>query len=145
MRQGLKTRRLATLLVAGVLTFATSALCVQTLEARPQLPLEGKLVQLPGTGPVLRVKGSDFDLSARTSWLFRTLQDKRLANREIRIEGEWQPDGTLKVNHLFTVRHGKLFRIRYFCEVCNIEALGPGKCVCCQQPTELQEIPVAEK
>jgi hypothetical protein len=145
MRQGLKTRRLTTFLVVAVLTLATSALCVQTGGAKPQLPLEGKLVQLPGKGPVLRVKGRDFDLSARTSWLFRTLQDKRLANREIRVEGEWQPNGTLKVNHFFTVRDGKLYRIRYFCEVCNIEALGPGKCVCCQQPTEMQEIPIPER
>jgi hypothetical protein len=145
MHSNLEMGKLATLLVAGILTLATSGPCAQAGEARPQLPLEGALVQLPGTGPVLRVKGRDFDLSARTSWLFRTLQDKRLANREIRVEGEWQTDGTLKVNHFFTVHDGKLYRIRYFCEVCNIEALGPGNCVCCQQPTEMQEVPVSEK
>jgi hypothetical protein len=32
--------------------------------------------------------------------------------------------------------------VRYFCEVCNVEALEPGDCVCCQAPTELQEVPV---
>jgi hypothetical protein len=145
MRRELKAHRLIALLAVASLAFAIRGLCAQTGDAKPQLPIEGKLVQLPGTGPVLQVKGKDFDLSARTTWLFHTLQDKRLANREIRVEGEWQPDGTLKVNHFFTVHNGKLFRVRYFCEVCNIEALEPGNCVCCQQPTELQEIPVSEK
>jgi hypothetical protein len=145
MRGSFRTAPLIALCIFLGVAFATPAWCAQSSEVRPQLPIDGKLVQLPGRGPVLQVMGREFDLSARTTWLFRTLEDKRLANREIRIEGEWQPDGTLKVNHFFTVRDGKLYRIRYFCEVCNIEALGPGKCVCCQQPTELQEIPVPEK
>ncbi|HZO99102.1 MAG TPA: hypothetical protein VFD30_02295 [Terriglobia bacterium] len=54
-----------------------------------------------------------------------------------------QPDGSFKVIHFYTIRNGRLFRVRYFCETCNIEALEPGNCVCCQQPTELQEIPVS--
>ncbi|MBZ5516546.1 MAG: hypothetical protein LAN62_17195 [Acidobacteriia bacterium] len=111
----------------------------------PPLPLDGKLLELPGTGPVLRVKDKDFPLIARTTWLLHTLQDKRLVNHEIRVEGEWQPDGTLKVNHFYTIHDGKLFRVRYFCETCNIEALEPGNCICCQEPTEMQEIPVAPK
>jgi hypothetical protein len=131
-------------LVAGV-TSTTPAWCTQAGEVRPHLPVEGKLVQLSGRGPVLQVMGRDFKLSARTSWLLDTLKDKRLANREIRVEGEWQPDGKLKVNHFFTVHDGKLYHVRYFCKVCNIEALGPGNCICCQQPTEMQEIPVPEK
>lgn len=145
MRRELKAYRLITLLAVASLALAIPGLGAQTGDAKPPLPIEGKLVQLPGTGPVLQVKGKDFDLSARTTWLFHTLQDKRLANREIRVEGEWQPDGTLKVDHFFTVHNGRLFRVRYFCEVCNIEALEPGNCVCCQQPTEMQEIPVPEK
>ena len=145
MRESPRAGSLIALCLFAGLTLAAPAWCAQAKEGRPQLPIDGKLVQLPGHGPVLQVNGKEFDLSARTKWLFQTLEDKRLANREIRIEGEWQPDGTLKVNHFFTVRDGKLYHVRYFCEVCNIKALGPGKCVCCQQPTELQEIPVPEK
>ena len=51
-------------------------------------------------------------------------------------------DGSFQVQWLYTVHNGKLFRVRYFCATCNIVALEPGNCVCCQQPTELQEIPV---
>jgi len=113
-------------------------------ELKPPLPIEGKLVQL-SSGPALRVNGKDFRLSAQKPWYLHTLKDKRLANREIRVEGEWAPDGSLKIIHFYTVKHGRLYRVRYFCEVCNIEALEPGKCVCCQQPTELQEIPVDQR
>jgi len=106
--------------------------------------LTGKLVMIPRMGLVLRTAKKDLKLTARTSYLFHTLQDKRLANREVRLEGVTQPDGTFQVAKLFTVHNGKLYRVRYYCEVCNIEALEPGNCVCCQQPTELQEIAVSD-
>jgi hypothetical protein len=107
------------------------------------LYLTGKLMPAQGGGPMLQTPKKDFRLSARTSYLLHTLEDKRLASREVRLEGAPDPDGTFKVAKLFTIRNGKLYRVRYYCEVCNIEALEPGNCVCCQQPTELQEIPVS--
>ena len=116
----------------------------QTHPAEAATFLNGKLVTLPGTGLVLRTAKKDYPLSARTTYLFHTLQDKRLASRQVRLEGTKKPDGTFEVAKLFTVRNGKLYRVRYYCEVCNIEALEPGNCVCCQQPTELQEIPVED-
>jgi hypothetical protein len=113
--------------------------------AAPHLPaLEGKLVSIPGEGPVLEIQGKVQPLSAATPYLFHTLLDKRLANREVRVEGTMKADGTFEAERLYTVRGGKLYRVRYFCKVCNIEALEPGDCVCCQHPTELQEIPVTE-
>ena len=106
--------------------------------------LSGKLEMLPGTGLVLQTAKTNYSLTARTTYLLHTLQDRRLANRQVRLEGTKKTDGTFEVTKLFTVRNGKLYRVRYFCEICNIEALEPGNCVCCQQPTELQEIPVEE-
>jgi hypothetical protein len=116
----------------------------QTHPAGAATFLNGKLETLPGTGLVLGTAKKDYPLFARTTYLFHTLQDKRLANRQVRLEGTTKADGTFEVAKLFTVRNGKLYRVRYYCEVCNIEALEPGNCVCCQQPTELQEIPVDE-
>ncbi len=110
--------------------------------ARHLAALEGRLLSLRGEGPVLRIHGKDQPLSATTTYLFHTLLDKRLANREVRVEGTTKADGTFEVERLYTVKDGKLYRVRYFCKTCNIEALEPGDCVCCQQPTELQEIPV---
>ncbi|HKS96865.1 MAG TPA: hypothetical protein VJV74_12150, partial [Terriglobia bacterium] len=83
-------------------------------------------------------------LAATSSYLLHTLEDQRLANREVRLEGAMKADGRFEVAHLFTLRDGKLYRVRYYCNVCNIAALEPGRCVCCQRPTELQEIPVSQ-
>ena len=128
------------------LILSLMAVAPGTLAARPKpLPaLEGKLIDLPGKGPVLKMPDKVQVLTATTPYLFHTLQDKRLAGREVRVEGRPQADGTFQVDWLYTIREGKLYRVRYYCKTCNIVALEPGKCVCCQQPTELQEIPVTD-
>jgi hypothetical protein len=137
------TRFRTVILIVVTLALALPAFA-QVPSTEPIPFLTGKLETLPGTGLILQSAKKNYSLSARTTYLFHTLQDKRLANRQVRLEGTKKPDGTFEVAKLFTVRNGKLYRVRYFCEVCNIEALEPGNCVCCQQPTELQEIPVDE-
>ncbi len=114
----------------------------QNHEAKTALVLQGKLLSVPGTGPTLRTNSRDYSLAGKTSYLFHTLQDERLLNREVRLEGRMRADGAVEVARLYTLRDGKLYKVRYYCEVCNIEALEPGACVCCQNPTDLQEIPV---
>jgi hypothetical protein len=104
--------------------------------------LEGKLGFQAGTGPVLETKGKTITLSARTPYLFHTLADERLRNKDVRLEGTELPDGSFKVDEIITVHDGRLYRVRYYCETCNIEAVEPGPCVCCQQPVELQEVPL---
>ncbi|MBI1939872.1 MAG: hypothetical protein HYS33_00020 [Acidobacteria bacterium] len=133
---------LACLLLSAA-TVPASALA-QRAPAKPPVTWQGKLVKGSDSAPVLRTAEKDYRLSARTDWLLRTLQDERLAGCEIRVEGEREPGGNLKVNNFYILREGKVYKVRYFCEVCNIEALEPGDCVCCQAPTELQEIPVPE-
>jgi hypothetical protein len=130
-------------LLVWTAALAAFPLCAAQGAARHLAALEGKLFSIPEEGPVLQLHGKDQPLSATTTYLFHTLLDKRLANREVRVEGTMKADGTFEVERLYTVRNGKLYRVRYFCKVCNIEALEPGDCVCCQQPTELQEIPVS--
>jgi hypothetical protein len=110
-------------------------------QAKPLTVLEGKLLTTKGDCPLLKVNGRDQALSADTPHLLHTMQDKRLDGREVRLEGTPKPDGSFEVQWLYTLHNGKLFRVRYFCATCNIVALEPGNCVCCQQPTELQEIP----
>jgi hypothetical protein len=104
--------------------------------------IQGKLAFEKGTGPVLEGQGKPVTLSARNSYLFNTLGDPRLRNREVKLEGTKLPNGDFQVARILTLHNGKLYRIRYYCETCNIVALEPGPCVCCQQPVELQEIPL---
>jgi hypothetical protein len=107
-----------------------------------QQTLQGKLLFIQGTGPVVKTSTKQVPLAGRYEYIFRTLEDKRLRNDEVRLKGEFQADGNFRVDNIFTIHHGEVYRVRYFCETCNIVGLGPGKCVCCQQPTELQEVPV---
>jgi len=110
-------------------------------QVKPLAVLQGELLTTRGDCPLLKIDGRELSLSADTSYLLHTLQDKRLDGREVRLEGIPKPDGSFEVHWLYTVHNGKLFRVRYYCRTCNIVALEPGNCVCCQQPTELQEIP----
>jgi len=107
-----------------------------------QQTLQGKLLFIQGTGPVVKTAEKQVPLAGRYEYIFRTLEDKRLRDDEVRLKGEYQADGNFRVDDIFTIHHGEVYRVRYFCETCNIVGLGPGRCVCCQQPTELQEVPV---
>ncbi len=107
-----------------------------------QKTLQGTLLFIEGKGPVLKNGAKQVTLAGRYEYTFRTLEDKRLRNDEVRLVGKFQPDGNFRVDDVFTIHHGEVYRVRYYCETCNIVGLGPGKCVCCQQPTELQEVPV---
>lgn len=111
-------------------------------DAKPLAVIQGTLLTTRGDCPLVKTNGHDQALSSDNPHLYRTMQDKRLDGREVRLEGTERPDGSFNVQWLYTVHNGKLFRVRYFCATCNIVALEPGLCVCCQQPTELQEVPV---
>jgi hypothetical protein len=130
-------------LASLTLAAAVSPALGQTSMAGAIESLQGRLIDVGGQ-PTLKTAQRDYVLSAKISYLFHTLQDQRLLNREVRVEGTLKADGTFEVAHFFTVRDGKLYKVRYYCNICNIAALEPGNCVCCQRPTELQEIPLSE-
>ena len=69
------------------------------------------------------------------------LRDPRLAGREWEFEGKFAADGGFTIYKLFTLQEGKRHRVTYYCEVCHIYTHEPGRCMCCQDETELQEIP----
>jgi hypothetical protein len=111
--------------------------------ARGPVTLDGKLITSAGKRPVLKTAKQEYPLTATTTYVLHTLQDNRLGGREIQVQGTLGRGGTFEVSKFFTVRSGKLYRVRYYCETCNIVALEPGRCICCQQTTELQEIPAS--
>jgi hypothetical protein len=143
-RHGMGFTRFNALVLPSIMLALSLPSLAQVHQSPPLASQNGKLETVAGAGLVLQTGKKELKLGARTSYLLHTLQDKRLAGREVRLEGTTKEDGTFEVDHFFTVRDGKLFRVRYFCDVCNIEALEPGRCICCQQPTELQEIPVPD-
>lgn len=133
---------LAVLLLCGVVAgFAVTP--AQGAEAtKPKQVLQGRLLFVKGSGPMVKTATKEYSLGGRYHYIFLTLEDKRLRNDEVRLKGRFQASGVFLVDNIYTIHHGDLYRIRYYCETCNIVALGPGKCVCCQKPTELQEVPL---
>jgi hypothetical protein len=135
-------RFLALGMLAVAFCFASpSALASQAADAKMQF-IEGRVVQESMLGPVLKTATKEYPLTSEMNYLIRTLQDPRLAKSELRLEGTLDANGHFSVERILSVHEGKVYCVRYFCETCNIEGLGPGRCVCCQQPTELQEVPL---
>jgi hypothetical protein len=69
------------------------------------------------------------------------LRDPRLDGRLWELQGERRPGGPFEIQKLFTIKDGKRYTVKYFCNVCNIYTYEPGLCMCCQDETALQEIP----
>jgi hypothetical protein len=67
--------------------------------------------------------------------------DERLRGRELLMSGLLFP-GTMVFEpsgNYTAFKNGKAYEIYYYCEVCVIETVAPGECLCCRLPTELVE------
>ncbi|HUI40562.1 MAG TPA: hypothetical protein VL523_01215 [Terriglobia bacterium] len=144
---GCVLRVLAVVLAGGLLAPIRSVAAARVLQdSRPAGPqaaafIQGKLEIAKQGDPSVVTPAGAVAITSDNPSLLHTLQDSRLAGREVRLMGERDAGGVFEAEHLFTVRDGKLYRLRFYCHVCNIAATEPGPCVCCQRPTELEEIP----
>jgi hypothetical protein len=112
--------------------------------AQTPVVLRGSLNALPGNQPTLETGEKSYKLVGQSPYILRTLQDKRLLHQELQLAGTVGPDGAFVVQRFYAVHNGKLYKIEYYCEVCNITYVQPGHCVCCGRETKLKEVPVAE-
>ena len=132
---------------AFALTTLSATLSARTGEptaAQASASIQGKLDNASAGALKVATSTDAVTVTSNNPALLHTLQDSRLNGREVRLEGERKPDGSVDAKHLFLVNGAKLFRLRYYCHVCNIPAMEPGNCVCCQRPTVLDEIPADE-
>jgi hypothetical protein len=106
--------------------------------------LRGSLSALPGNQPILQTGQKTYKLAGQSPYLLRTLQDKRLLHQDLQLVGTVGPNGDFVVQRLYAVHHGKLYKIEYYCEVCNITYVQPGHCACCGRETKLKEVPVGQ-
>lgn len=105
--------------------------------------IRGTLGMAAEKGPELQTGQREYVLRGRSPYILHVLEDKRLFNQELQLEGAPGPDGTFVVDRLYAVKSGKLYKIQYFCDVCNITYVQPGHCFCCGRETKLQEVPVS--
>ena len=117
-----------------VLTLAaTAGASTVTLRGRLGLPVDGAPLRLVPDG------GADVELVADEG-LERTMRDPQLAQRTWEVRGQLGEDGRIRVEKIFTVKAGDLYRVTYYCEICHITTHEPGLCMCCQGDTDLREI-----
>ena len=122
-------------------TAVVSAEPLRAESPQPQSLLVGMLILSPSSPPSLKTQDGQIRLRGAEDYLAATLADPRLAGRRLRLEGRMEKDGAFRVRRLYTVRDGRLFKVRFYCGVCHIHDVEPGPCMCCQGPTEFREIP----
>jgi hypothetical protein len=103
--------------------------------------LRGRLHQEPGKPPVIQTADQKRYTVSGDEFTRAQMADSRLNGREMELDGHFTGPDSFEAARLFTVKNGKRYEITYWCDVCSIRTHMPGRCMCCQGPTELQELP----
>ncbi len=106
----------------------------ESIQGRLAQPVEGRPLQL------IAADGSTVELAV-DEFLERTMRDPPLAGRTWEALGRKTADGRFEVDRAFTIKNGRRHRVTFYCEICHITTYEPGRCMCCQEMTELREIP----
>lgn len=85
----------------------------------------------------------DVTLRGDRFWIGQ-LRDPQLKDRHWEIEARPAGPGAFDIVAAYTIKEGERFRVTYYCDICHIRTHDPGRCMCCQEETILQEIPAAE-
>ena len=68
--------------------------------------------------------------------------DPRLREKELLLKGRVLPKSQIfDVTSMKSVRDGTVCELYYYCEVCDIVAVSPAPCACCQEAVTLVEKP----
>lgn len=79
----------------------------------------------------------------RTKFSEALFADKRVRDKELILKGRVFPKSQVfEVSSMRSVRNGVVCDLYYYCVICDIFAVAPGICECCQEPTELVEKPL---
>ena len=71
--------------------------------------------------------------------------DQEVQGKELILKGRTFPNTQLlEVSGMRSVKNGVVQDLFYYCTICAIEMISPGKCDCCQGPVELVERPLQE-
>ena len=67
--------------------------------------------------------------------------DTNLLSRTLLIKGTLEPRGTnlTVTGNLHSIHDGKIYELFCYCDVCTIQGIDPGPCMCCREPVHLVE------
>ena len=77
-----------------------------------------------------------------TDELAGIFEDPRVRDRDLLVRAREAASQALEIIKVFSVKDGKLYDLRYYCDVCHINAYVPGPCPCCGREMELLEEPL---
>jgi len=77
-----------------------------------------------------------------TDELARIFEDPRVRERDLLVRAREEAANALAIIKVFSVKDGKPYDLRYYCDVCHITAYVPGPCPCCGREMELLEEPL---
>jgi hypothetical protein len=80
----------------------------------------------------------------RTKYSEALFVEPRLRSEDLILKGRIRKQ-MLEVERIRSLRDGVVYDVFYFCSVCNIESVSPGRCECCQGPVELTEKRIGTK
>jgi len=112
------------------------------LAQTPAETLRGSLRQTQDKPPVIETGGRVISLAGEPETM-AVLGDHRLAGADLELHGEFKNPALFAVGPFYTSKsvlvhkNGKKYTISYWCPVCSIRTYTPGKCMCCQQETQL--------
>ena len=124
------------------LSLALAALALAANSLPAEKVLRGRIRQEAGKPPVIQTADQKSYTVSGDDFTKAQMADPHLNGREIELEGRLTGAGAVEAERLFTIKDGKRFKVTYWCDICSIRTHMPGRCMCCQGETELQELPV---
>ncbi|MBI3694459.1 MAG: hypothetical protein HY238_06430 [Acidobacteria bacterium] len=103
--------------------------------------LRGRIHQEAGKPPVIQTAGQKNYTISGDKFTEAQMADPKLNGREIELDGYIAAPGRFDALKIFTIKDGKRYTVTYWCDICSIRTHMPGRCMCCQGETELQELP----
>jgi hypothetical protein len=113
--------------------------------APPGVSLRGTLIQEKGKPPAIEKSDHQRIVLSGDQHTMQVLNDVRLKGDDFEVIGHFTGAGRFTVDPidteaLFVHKNGKKLEVTYYCQTCNLRYYWPGKCVCCQQETQLDLI-----
>jgi hypothetical protein len=116
-----------------------------------EIELRGRLVKQPDNqtpydpSQAVTFKTADGrNLALKRTKLSEALfADPQLLQKELLLKGRLTPDSkTFDVTVIRSIVNGVVCDLYYWCDICSIQQVAPGECMCCREKVRLVEKPV---
>jgi hypothetical protein len=112
----------------------------------PVMELKGQLVRLSGKSNErvgFKTEQGAVYLLVSNHMSSALFLDTNLLGKTLVLKGRESPEtNSFEVTgNLRSSRGGKIHELYYYCDICSIEGIDPGPCMCCRDPVHLVEEP----